>query len=262
MEQASTTNDWSFWVSILVGILFSAGLFLFFYLRKRSEPLTFIQFFVPDGGGRFLHLFGANRVMPENGDSFDIWHHRLFDLEALSFISGEKQRGNDLELNSPFVKRSVESLSRQLGCKLSLGTPAEEVDDQDNPDENDQYALRSERPPLLLVDGTETDTVNQKMLPPDCVVVTKVSSEPERFRISVRQNGRELGSHLVPGDPEYFGKVVWVSGKPWMVMTYRRIIQIRSGMALLVFNYADGKLIFNNFIGSGSRKAAQPTQQQ
>jgi hypothetical protein len=261
MEETSSTYDWSFWFAISMGLVFAVGLPIFLVLRQRGRLLTWLQFFVPDGSGRFLHIFGAERVMPEDGESFDIWHHRLFDLNTLTFHAGEKQRGDDLELDSPFVKRSMDALGKQVGFRLTLGQPAEDVDDQEEPDENDQYALRQSHPPLLLREGSTTDTVKQRPLPADCIVVTMLNTEPEKFTIAVRQNGVEKGSHLIPGDADYFGKVIWVDSKHWVAMTYRRLILSRSGMALLILDYESGKLVFNNFITASSKKPAAAAQQ-
>lgn len=261
MEEASSTSDWLTTTLIIVGTSVAVLVPMLYFLRPKARLLTFVQFFVPDGSGRFLHVFGSERRMPDDGESFDVWYHRVLDVEKLVFYQGESKRGDDLELDSPFVKRSMAQLSGELGVELSLGSEAQDVDDQEDPDENDQYALRSPHPPMVYREGTESDTVKPKHIPKSCILVNQISSEPERFRISLRRDGAEVASHLVSGDADYFGKVIWLHDRPWVAMTYRRMVSVRSGMAMLILDYKTGQMVFDQFI-TGSAKARKSAAAQ
>lgn len=247
-------------LSIIFSVLIMGGMFYFMRRKMSARPITYVEHFIRDQSGRHLHIFGAQRIMPDEGESFDIWHHRIFDLTKLTFFPGDSLRGEKLELDSPFVIQSLQKLSAAVGFNLALGEDSGRIDDQDDPEDNDQFSLRAARLPLFYRDHLPTSTERPRTFPADSIIVTQVSEEPERFSIVLRKNGADAATHIVPGDPDYFGRVIWLDPEPWVAITYRRVLPLRSAMALLVLNHQTGEMVFNNFIIASSGKPNSAVQ--
>lgn len=127
---------------LIAGVM---GLVTFFTIRRAREPwrrrLTWMPAMVPDENGRFLHIFGAERISPEDGDSYDIFHHRLFDTRSFTILQGASQKGSDLELDSPFVDRSLAGFREEHGLVLR---PIRDYEYKDVTDDDDDERDREE----------------------------------------------------------------------------------------------------------------------
>lgn len=80
-----------------------------------SLPLTRVTHLVPDASGSWMHVFGARRLMPEHGDSSDLWCHMMVEPRTGRWVHGASAPGADLDLDSPFVDRSMAVLATALG---------------------------------------------------------------------------------------------------------------------------------------------------
>jgi hypothetical protein len=123
-----------------------------FFSDLFTRKITFIEWMgrdltYPD----LLHVFGAIRVMPDEGDSFDIYRHSVIDLNTYAVTNGLQQRGTDFSIKSEFVKRCIAQMSAQMNRKLKVlpeeaakpvyqvhtETQIEEDSDDDSDDDTD-----------------------------------------------------------------------------------------------------------------------------
>jgi len=70
---------------------------------------------------RYVHLFLEHNVDRIGGGSGSAFQHALLDLDTYRVRCGPKQSGAKLELDSPFVERSLARASQRLGQTLALG---------------------------------------------------------------------------------------------------------------------------------------------
>lgn len=104
-----------------------AGAALVTYLARRRTPgagggatLTRVTHLIPDASGTWMHVFGAQRLMPEYGDSSDVWYHMMVEPRSGRWVAGASAPGPDLDLTSPFVTRSMTQLAETLGFEPQL----------------------------------------------------------------------------------------------------------------------------------------------
>jgi hypothetical protein len=213
-------------------------LFVFFAIRrKKTEPLTYVKFFLKDKNQRYLHILGGKTYMPDEGDSFTVFEHYALDLNSLKFIKGESQRGNDLELESEFVKRSLASLSQKLQGSLQFILPPQ------NFDEEEDGLLK-----VYRMDVFQSDTEVAKELNKDHIIFTS-HGESERFTLTLTRHGKQVAQHNMRGMSDYFFTTIYLKHKPWLCFTYRKQASIfLNGMAICIINYQTGELVFDGFV--------------
>lgn len=230
---------------ILIGFAAFMGGFMFLLFRwKRREPLTYINFLFADPQHpRYIHLIGPVRVMPDDGESFDIFHHLLFDTEQKKFISGGHQRGKDIELRSPFVQRSLEQLRAATRCDLQL--PGKDLEEGFDEDHQPQDAVFS----IYQFEDIQSDTETLPSMKPDSLVFIKQTQRNgEYFRLLVYRNGRELQAYTVHGMHDYYFRSIYLHDRKWFCFTYRKQKDLMGGMGLCILDYESGVMIFNDFI--------------
>lgn len=219
------------------------GFFSWLKSLLPARRVTYIAQWVKDDNARFIHLIAAVTYMPDDGDSFTIYHHQVFDIATRTFHRGEKQRGEDVDLNSPFVKRSMERLSREMKVNLQFRRKK----DDDEADEKEELA-RAGRPKVILRDAKQTDTQVVKRLPDDCIAFHDFGDEVLRFTMEVRRSGRVVQSHKMSGQPNYYFKKHWDAERQQLIFTYRKGGWVRGGMALAIVSWKDGSLVFDEYL--------------
>lgn len=102
-----------------------------FYLYRQlpglggRRTLTRVTHLVPDASGTWLHVFGAERLMPEDGVSSDVWYHLMVEPRSGRWVSGAGAQGPDLKLRSAFVDQSMAGLAPVLGFAPALAKGGE-----------------------------------------------------------------------------------------------------------------------------------------
>lgn len=230
-------------LSIIAPII-AVGVFMYFMIRhKKNEPITYAEFFLKDKSNRFLHILGAKRIMPDEGDSFDIFEHYVLDLNELKYTRGGSQRGKDLHLESDFVKRSMADLSQKLNTSLGFIMPEEDYDDEESG--------------LLKVyrfDADQSDTEVYGEMSNDNLVFINEGNDTGRFSMIVHRNGRALKKHLMKGMNDYFFKTIYLEDRLWLCFTYRKQkTLLNTGMAVCIIHYETGELIFDGFVSNGTK---------
>jgi hypothetical protein len=220
------------------------GLFSWLKSLLPKRRITYIEQLVRDENPRFLHLFCVHTVMPDEGESFHIYVHHLFDTERKMITVGEKQRGESLQLDSPFVTRSMEKLSQAMKTILSL--KRNEDDDEEN-DSSSKYETNP-RPKVLLRDGKATDTEKPKSPPKDGLLFTDYGDDSCKFTLEIFRTGRCIASHNMTGRPDYFFKKVWLAEKEQLIFTYRKGGWAMGGMAIAVVNFRNGELMMDEYL--------------
>lgn len=217
----------------------------FFTIRRGREPwrrrLTWMPAMVPDENGRFLHIFGAERISPEDGDSFDIFHHRLFELQTFRIRQGASQKGDDLELDSPFVNRSLDGFRDTLGAILR---PIRDYEYKDVTEDEEEGAVFSRGPVVEVRNANETDTRKPRPAPPFSVLFFE-NEEARQFRAEVYRDGRKLADHSMKGDPDYFCHKFYDPSTERLYFTYNK--NDLAGMAISVLDMKTGALLCDKF---------------
>lgn len=229
--------DWSIIYSVGGSVAFAAVLILFLFWWKKKEPLNHAEFFLKDVNPNYIHILGARRIMPEDGDSFDIFEHYVFDISLMKYTKGGSQRGKNLDLKSEFVKRSLGQLSQKLNTKLVFQPRGKEYDDEENG--------------LLKVyrfEAVQSDTEVYEDLNPNCMVFVEAGDDRDHFSLSIYRDGQLMRKHAMRGMSDYFFKTIYIDEKNWLCFLYRKQIATRSGMAICIINYNSGEMIFDGFI--------------
>ncbi|MFO0748233.1 MAG: hypothetical protein U1F43_21615 [Myxococcota bacterium] len=232
-------------MSIALPLVLTGVLVLALRAFTRRAALDYAARVVPDAGGRYLHIFGHKTYMPDDSDSFSVHHHLLLDLDTLQLYSAEKQRGEDLELASPFVKRSLEHASSALGTALALERGKRGVGEGE--------LVIGER------SGRSTDTEVPKPLPPDGLVVWHLSDTPSRTDLELRRDGRTHARWPLRGSVnEPRSHIRWYPERGLLVVVYARDLGLRSGAGLALFDARKPALIRDGFLRMGAPKRPRP----
>lgn len=205
------------------------------FKRLFTRKITYVEEFIRDA--RYpdqLHLFGAIRVMPDEGDSFDIWRHCLIDANTFQVTNGLQQRGNDFSIKSAFAKRALDEMSKQTGRQLqfNLETPKDAV----------KY---------YFADSNDTDTAELQPLPREGVLCTKLQGieSKERFRLELIRSGQIVATHTFKGLADYFRHSIFIPEKNLLYSTYRHEPAMGiGGMAFYVLNIQTGELLHDDYI--------------
>ncbi|TND10536.1 MAG: hypothetical protein FD123_178 [Bacteroidetes bacterium] len=206
-----------------------------FFSTFFTRKITYLDSLYKDKRNTdLLHVFGAIRVMPDEGDSFDIWRHAVINTQTYAVTNGIQQRGNDFEIESPFAQRAVNEMSTKLNRMLDVDPAKIEK----------QYELH-------FTDTNESDTVRKKKLPPERLHFVKDTSfENERYRMTLYKNDQPFETHRVYGDPEYFNHAVLLDEGKRLLYTYRKTGYwgMSGGMAFLALDLASGKILHDAYI--------------
>lgn len=218
------------------------GLIFFFMLRyKKKEPLTYAEYFLKDKNPNYLHVLGAKRIIPEDGDSFDIFEHFVFDANQLRFIKGEGQRGKDLDLDSEFVKRNLRFLGEKLNVRLELIKQGNE----ENLDDEHSEILK-----IYRFDDDQSDTeVYDELDNNNITFIKRNLTNRDRFTMIICRHGRELKRYEMKGDSEYFFKSIYLDNRLWFCFLYRKQRGVyNSGVGLCILNYETGELVYDGLV--------------
>jgi hypothetical protein len=198
--------------------------------------LTYVTYFRRDlRSPELIHLFGANRCMPEDGDSFDIWRHLVIDIHSFEVTPGLEQRGNDFSIKSAFAKRALEAMSQQMNKPLDAPT--------DDIEEDDSFRV-------LERDSNDSDTEELEAPPSNGLILTKRTiGERERYQVELRRDGETLSSHILTGDCTYFRHLVFVPEENRLFATYRRTHWLgNGGSGFYVLDLQTGALVHDGYV--------------
>lgn len=231
-----------------------------FFSKLFTRSITYIEWFSRDEQyDDILHVFGAIRVMPDEGDSFDIWRHAVIDMNNYTVINGLQQTGNDFSIKSPFAQRCIEHMSAQLNRKLKPAAAKEDSDDDDERHMDDDY-IEPEPEfadletnceiPITEFDKNDSDTSEPKKLPRFGLVFNNTKfGDQERFTVQLYRSGIGMEAHPMKGMSDYFRYVLWLRKTNRIVVTYRKENWVGSGgMGFFVLNATTGELIHNDLI--------------
>lgn len=222
-----------------------------FFSKLFTRSITYIEALTRDAQYQdILHVFGAVRVMPDEGDSYDIYRHSIIDLNSYEVTNGLQQRGNEFSLKSAFAKRCIEHMSQVLNRKL---VPVVKKEEDDSDEEEIEVAEEFENLedncelPVTDVDSSDTDTGEAKKLPRTGLVFMKNSiGNRERFLVQLYKSGIAMEQHQMSGVADYFRFVLYLKSTNRIVVTYRKESWIGTGgMAFFVLDASTGSLLHN-----------------
>lgn len=231
-----------------------------FFSKLFTRNITFIEWMGRDANYQdILHVFGAIRVMPDEGDSFDIYRHSVIDLNTYAVTNGLQQQGTEFSINSEFAKRCIDHMSLQMNRQLKplIKGEREETEEEWLNDTGEVFETESdsfeENCEMAVVDrdSKESDTGEAKKLPKTGLIFTKnKSGENERFILCFRKSGRDVAEHQMNGMGDYFRHVIYLKQTNRIVVTYRKegFFGMSGGMAFCVLDATTGALLHNELI--------------
>lgn len=217
-----------------------------------TRNITYLESVTRDSNyADLLHVFGAIRIQPEDGDSFDIYRHCVIHLDTYEVTNGIEQRGNEFDIESPYAKRALESMSLKLNRKLTLARriPADQEEDEDARGEFADLESNCEFP-VEERKSTDSDTALPKAAPADCIVFTESNTgDKNRFLVELIRNGQRRNAHRFNGMHDYFRHVIYLRSVNRLLCTYRMENWIGSGgMAFFVLDATSGDLLVNKLL--------------
>ncbi len=221
-------------IFILIGsfVLLCGLTFLFF--AKSKTKIQAIDEVVADSAADLFHIFGHSIYMPDDSPSFEIYRHYVFDHSKLQFTAGDHQQGTGIDIDSPFVERSVEMLSRKMGRTLHMAPDNE---------------IRSEIK-VIRRDLNATDTEVIEKIPNNAFVVTKLRENEMGFskvRLEIYRGGINIRCHEFKGWAEHPFRIFKTPFSNEVMLMYSKG-RVNYGIALAVIDVANGDFLFDQYI--------------
>lgn len=172
-----------------------------------SHNLIYFAYLEPDKNQpRYMHAFAVRTIMPDEGDSFDIFCYRLIDLSSGAVTKGLEQRGKNFDIRSNFAARALADMRDKTKLDLAFSESMHE----------DHGAME-----FVLADSEESDTEVRRERPETCFVVTKFSgSEKDRFQLEYYRKGKLLGREMFKGNGDYLRRVIHLPERHRLYFTY------------------------------------------
>ncbi len=207
---------------------------IFLFIVKKKTKIHAIDAVVADSTSNLIHIFGHSIYMPDDSPSYEIYRHYVFDLLNYRFTPGANQKGKGIDIDSPFVERSLKMLSQKLGRTLSLA-----------PDKS----IRSEIK-VIHRDLDSSDTEVTEKVPPNAFVVTKLRENDmglSKVRLEIYRGGIEIRRHEFRGWAEHDFRIYETPFSNQVLMIYSKG-GINFGIALAVIDLTNGDFLFDQFI--------------
>lgn len=218
-------------------------------LFRRKQ--TYLEYAVQDGNHPALfHLFTAHRVMPDDGDSYDIWTAWLFDADTFKFTKGISQIGESFSIKSAFAARALEDMKAKTGKALSWSKIREEFDSEEEQD-NYESDLERKKIRIMEISANASDTDELPKLPDTGIVLIKGQRfSRERFTVQVRRNRVIVREVPMRGMCDYFRHVFRLENPTRILFTYRKsgYGELISGMAVCIIDMTSGETIFDDYV--------------
>jgi hypothetical protein len=227
-----------------------------FFGKLFTRNITFIEHVERDQNyPDLLHVFGAVRIMPDDGDSFDIYRHSIIDLNTYEVINGLQQRGNSFSIKSAYAKRAMEEMSARLNKKLSLLAQQEKrteqyEEDEDFDEEIEEMAERDDLEdncefPVAEGRSDDSDTDEPKKLPRTCLYFEQNKSGHHNFfTVQLIKGNVAMQAHSLRGMHDYFRHVLHLKNTGRLLCTYRKENLLGTGgMGFYVIDVNSGALL-------------------
>lgn len=219
---------------IIIGCTILVVGLTFLYIFKGRTKIQVIDTVVADSDMNLFHIFGHSIYMPDDSPSFEIYRHYVFDFSTYQFTAGAHQQGKGIDVDSPFVERSLQMLSGKMGRTLKLAP--------DKP-------LRSEIK-VIYRDLNTTDTEVIEKIPNNAFVVTKLRENElglSKVSLEIYRNGINMRRHVFKGWAEHEFRIYKTSFPNHVILMYSKG-SINYGIALAVIDLSNGDFLFNQFI--------------
>ncbi len=206
----------------------------FLFIVKRKTKIQVIDEVVADSAMNLFHIFGHSIYMPDDSPSFEIYRHYVFDFSNYQFTAGDHQQGKGIDIDSPFVERSLQMISAKMGRTLKLA-----------PDNH----IRSEIK-VIYHDLNTTDTEVIEKIYKNAFVVTKLRENEMGFSkvsLEIYRNGISLRRHVFKGWAEHEFRIYKTSSPNQVILMYSKG-RVNYGIALAVIDLANGDFLFDEYI--------------
>lgn len=212
------------------------GVFFLVFHQQFREPLTIVNHLLLDKKNKhILHIIGARIRMPEDGDNITTYHHYAFDIKSKKLILGGKQVGDDIDLDSEFIKRTTENLKSQISNIV-------EIDKKSNIETFDSE--------IYHIKESQSDTEKLPTLSPNRYEFQRLykSIEKSNYVIRIYRNNQLVNSIRMNGDCNYFFHSIYIDSENYFCFTYNKQVLLKTGMALCIINHKTGNVVYNEYL--------------
>lgn len=219
---------------VIVGCAVLVSGLIFLFIVKKKTKIHAIDAVVADSTGNLFHIFGHSIYMPDDSPSYEIYRHYVFDLLNYRFTAGANQKGKGIDLDSPFVERSLQMLSTKMGRTLKL-----------SPEKQIEAGIK-----IIRRDIDSSDTEVTGKIPPNAFVVTKLRENDmglSKVRLEIYLNGIEIRRHEFKGWAEHDFRIYETPFSNQVLMIYSKG-GINFGIALAVIDLTNGDFLFDQYI--------------
>lgn len=224
-------------ILVIVGsFILVLGLTFLFFVKSKTK-IHVVDEVVADSAMNLFHIFGHSIYMPNDSPSFEIYRHYVFDLSNYQFTAGAHQQGKGIDIESPFVERSMQMLSGKMGRTLKL-VP----DNEDN-------QIRSEIK-VIHLDLNATDTEVIEKIPNNAFVVTKLRENEmgiSKVSLEIIRNGISMRRHVFKGWAEHEFRIYKTPSLNEVILMYSKG-GVNYGIALAVVDLTSGDFLFDQYI--------------
>lgn len=223
------------------------------FLRNLfARKLMLIDTICRDKNNRdLLHVFGAAVVMPEYGDSFDIWRHSVINIDTFEVTRGLEQKGNNFSIKSPYAQRAREKMEQLLGRPLEYELKKEE-DDYESEEAYDAAMDAEEKNALQiqLLDQNDTDTSEPVPEIKNGLILTQFfQGDHTRYALRLMRGGLEVAKQTIKGDCSQTESHILLRDKNLLFFFYfRDPLFGAGGRAFFVLDMNSGALLHDAYV--------------
>lgn len=235
----------SLYFLILLSLALTAILVLFAVMVVKNRPLTSALFVVADKQQECIHILGYERIIPEDGDSIDIYKQFIYHLDTGKFELLAKQRGTEIDLQSEFVKRNIADYTTNNLLQLEFGKQATRKGI------NSLHPQHSNDPVFEIYHQNirRSDTGLPLQYAPNALIFTRHTEQGVgKVSLALHKNGNVILEHMLHGAPDAECKGFCDTQRKRLYLFYLRSKCIIVGTGLCVIDYANGKLLSDEFV--------------
>lgn len=230
---------------VMLSLTVVAMCVFFVVMVTKRRPLTSASFVIADKHQQCAHIIGYERIIPEDGDSFDIYKQFIYHFDTDKFELLAKQRGTGIDLKSEFVTRNLANYITQNHIQLEFGKHATE---------NGFTFLhpKTSNDPVFEIyheDIRRSDTELPPQYTANALIFTRYTEHGVgKVSLVMRKNGRNVLEYALNGAPDADCKGFCDNQRKRLYLFYLRSRFITVGTGLCVIDYAEGKLLSDEFV--------------
>lgn len=230
---------------VLLSLALAGMLAFAVVMLVKTRPLTSAEFIIADKQQPVLHILGYERIIPDEGDSFDVYKQFIYHLHTGKFELLAKQRGTGIDLQSEFVKRNIANYSAKNRIQFEFGKHAARNGF------TFLYPKNSSDPVFEIYheDIRRSDTELPPQYAANALIFTRhTESGVGKVSLTLRKNGNTVQEYMLNGAPDTACMGFYDNQRKRLYLFYLRARFVTVGTGLCVIDYAEGKVLSDAFV--------------